>query len=39
VLNAIDELKGELNGQILSVDGPALYHKGDPVPKGVSAIF
>ncbi len=28
VLNAIDELKDELDGQILSVDGPALYRNG-----------
>lgn len=28
VLNAIDELKSELDGSILSVDGPALYRNG-----------
>ncbi len=38
VLNAIYELEGELNGRILSVDGPVLYRKGDRVPKGTIAI-
>lgn len=38
VLNAIHELKSELKGDVLSIDGPALYRKGDPVPKGVIAI-
>ncbi len=28
VLNAIDELEGDLDGSILSVGGPALYRKG-----------
>lgn len=28
VLNAIDELKGELKGRILSIDGPTLYRDG-----------
>ncbi len=32
VLNAIDELKGDLEGQILSVGGPALYRAGDALP-------
>lgn len=32
VLNAIEELKSELDGYILDVGGPALYRKGDPVP-------
>ena len=38
VLNAIDELEGELDGTILSVDGPTLYRDGDPVPEGTIAV-
>jgi hypothetical protein len=37
-LNAIEELKGELDGRILSVDGPALYRAGDKVPAGTIAV-
>jgi hypothetical protein len=38
VLNAIEELKSELDGQILSVGGPALYRAGDEVPEGTIAV-
>lgn len=38
VLNAIEELKGELDGHILSVGGPALYRAGDEVPEGTIAV-
>jgi hypothetical protein len=38
VLKAINELEGELDGSILSVDGPALYRAGDPVPEGTIAV-
>ncbi len=38
VLNAIEELKGNFEGQILSVDGPALYRAGDLVPDGTIAV-
>lgn len=38
VLNAIEELKGEFDGHILSVDGPALYREGDEVPDGTIAV-
>lgn len=38
VLSAIQELEPELKGTILSVDGPALYRAGDPVPDGTIAI-
>lgn len=38
VLNTIHEMKGELKGDVLSIGGPALYRKGDPVPEGVIAI-
>ncbi len=34
VLNAIEEHKSKLRGQMLSVGGPALYRQGDPVPEG-----
>ncbi len=37
-LNAAHELKGKLNGSILSIGGPALYRAGDPVPKGTIAV-
>ena len=37
VLDAINELEGELEGRILSVGGPALYRNGvDEVPDGGS---
>ncbi len=38
VLNAISELEGQLEGRILSIDGPALYRDGDRVPKGTIAV-
>ena len=39
VLDAISELKGELDGRILSVGGPALYRGGvDEVPEGTIAV-
>ena len=38
VLNAIEELEGDLQGDILSVDGPALYRDGDEVPEGTIAM-
>lgn len=38
VLDAIEELKGEFSGHILSVDGPALYRAGDPIPEGTIAV-
>lgn len=38
VLNAIKELKGDLDGYILSVDGPTLYRQGDAVPEGTIAV-
>jgi hypothetical protein len=38
VLNAINELKGDLKGTILSVDGPTLYRAGDEVPEGTIAV-
>lgn len=38
VLNAIKELEPQLQGRILSVDGPALFRNGvDPVPEGAVA--
>jgi hypothetical protein len=40
VMNAIEELKGEFNGQILSIGGPALYRNGvDELPEGTIAVF
>jgi len=38
VLNAIDELKSELDGSILSVDGPALYRNGVEDSEVVGAV-
>lgn len=38
VLNAINELESELDGSILSVNGPSLYRDGDSVPEGTIAI-
>jgi hypothetical protein len=38
VLNAIEELKGKLQGTILRVDGPALFRNGvDKWPEGALA--
>ena len=38
VLNAIEELKGKLQGTILRVDGPALFRNGvDEWPEGALA--
>ena len=38
VLNAINELEGELKGRILSVDGPALYRNGVEDPEATGAV-
>ncbi len=38
VLNAIDELKAELKGSILSVDAPALYRNGVEDPNETGAV-
>ena len=38
VLNAINELEGELKGRILSVDGPALYRNGVEDPDSTGAV-
>lgn len=38
VLNAINELEGELKGRILSVDGPALYRNGVEDPDATGAV-
>ncbi len=38
VLNTINRLKDKLEGQILSMGGPALYRDGEPVPNGTIAI-
>ena len=38
VLKVIGELEGDLDGTILSVDGPALYRAGDQVPSGTIAV-
>lgn len=38
VLNAISELAGELDGTILSVDGPALYRRGVEDPDATGAV-
>ena len=38
VLNAINELEGELKGRILSVDGPALYRSGVEDPDATGAV-
>ena len=38
VLNAINELEGELKGRILSVDGPALYRNGIEDPDATGAV-
>jgi hypothetical protein len=38
VLSAINELESELDGAILSVDGPTLYRAGDEVPEGTIAV-
>lgn len=38
VLNAINELKSELKGRILSVDGPALYRNGVEDPEATGAV-
>lgn len=38
VLNAISELEGELNGKILSIDGPALYRNGVEDPNATGAV-
>lgn len=38
VLNAIRELEGELEGRILSVDGPALYRNGVEDPGATGAV-
>ena len=37
-LNAVEELKGELSGRIMSMCGPALYRDGDSVPEGALAV-
>ena len=37
-LNAVHELQSELDGGVMSVGGPALYRRGDPVPEGTIAI-
>lgn len=39
VLNAINELEGELKGRILSVDGPALYRNGVEDPDATGAVI
>jgi hypothetical protein len=38
VLNTISELKPELEGRLLSIDGPALYRDGVEDPKAVGAV-
>jgi len=38
VLEVIEELEHELDGRILSIDGPTLYRAGDPTPKGAIAV-
>ena len=38
VLDAINELEGELKGRILSVDGPALYRNGVEDPDATGAV-
>ncbi len=38
VLDAIRELEKELDGRILSIDGPTLYRAGDKVSKGTIAV-
>ena len=38
VLNAMNELEGELKGRILSVDGPALYRNGVEDPDATGAV-
>ncbi len=38
VLGVIKELEGELDGTILSIDGPTLYREGDLVPEGTIAV-
>lgn len=37
-LKAVDELKTELDGTILSVNGSALYRAGDEVPEGTITV-
>lgn len=38
VLDTIREMEGELDGRILSIDGPTPYRAGDKVPKGTVAV-